>query len=115
MKRSLAQFQIMGHSGLLTAVAGGPSVLLTTVNTARILGVSPRTVRLWAECQILPAFKFGKQWRFDEELLRSWIESRDNQSNGRLDQRFTRMPNGTAAIIAGKPLVTVHSRYLKEL
>ncbi len=53
--------------------------LLTTFRTAQFLGVSPRTVRLWAECNYLPAFKFGKQWRFEEARLLEWVLANDNQ------------------------------------
>ena len=55
---------------------------LTTSKTAQILGVSPKTVRFWAECSYLPAFKFGKQWRFDEARLLEWSQAHNNQSFG---------------------------------
>jgi len=38
--------------------------LLTTAEVAGLLRISPRTVRLWAECSELPALRVGKQWRF---------------------------------------------------
>ena len=38
--------------------------LLTTCEVAVLLGVSSRTVRLWAESLQIPAVKMGKQWRF---------------------------------------------------
>ncbi|MGA2598968.1 MAG: excisionase family DNA-binding protein [Bryobacteraceae bacterium] len=28
------------------------------------LCVSVRTIRLWAECSVIPAVKMGRQWRF---------------------------------------------------
>ena len=55
------------------------ATLLTTFKTAQFLGVSPRTIRLWAESSYLPAFKFGKQWRFDEARLLEWAQAKDNQ------------------------------------
>jgi excisionase family DNA binding protein len=39
-------------------------LLLTTKEAAQILSVAPRTVRLWAESLVLPAFKVGNHWRF---------------------------------------------------
>jgi excisionase family DNA binding protein len=49
--------------------------LLTTAAVAKWLGVSTRTVCLWAECAELPAIKIGRQWRFREGDLWRWIES----------------------------------------
>jgi excisionase family DNA binding protein len=37
---------------------------LKTSEVATALRISSRTVRLWAECLVLPAVKIGKQWRF---------------------------------------------------
>jgi len=48
--------------------------LLTTEIVARWLGVSTRTLRLWAECEEIPAFKLRKQWRFREEEIRAWLK-----------------------------------------
>jgi excisionase family DNA binding protein len=61
---------------------------LSTENVARRLGVSPRTVRLWAELGELPAAKFGRQWRFEEHLLANWISKRNvlpSSKNGTYD------------------------------
>jgi excisionase family DNA binding protein len=56
-------------------VRGLPSQnLLTTSAVATWLGISPRTVCLWAECQEIPAIKLGRQWRFRESDLRRWLE-----------------------------------------
>ena len=49
--------------------------LLTTAAVARWLGVSTRTVCLWAECKELPAIKIGRQWRFREGELSAWLQS----------------------------------------
>ncbi|SPF54308.1 hypothetical protein SBA4_630019 [Candidatus Sulfopaludibacter sp. SbA4] len=49
--------------------------LLTTAAVARWLGVSTRTVCLWAECRELPAIKIGRQWRFREGELSAWLQS----------------------------------------
>ena len=49
--------------------------LLTTAAVAKWLGVSTRTVCLWAECKELPAIKIGRQWRFREGELSNWLQS----------------------------------------
>ena len=51
--------------------------LLTTAAVARWLGVSTRTVCLWAECKELPAIKIGRQWRFREGELSAWLQTPD--------------------------------------
>src|SRR2546429_6262289 len=43
--------------------------LLTTAAVSKWLGVSTRTVCLWAECKEIPAIKIGRQWRFFEKEL----------------------------------------------
>jgi excisionase family DNA binding protein len=52
----------------------GPEPLLTTAVVSRWLGVSSRTLCLWAECGEVPALKIGRQWRFRESELRRWLE-----------------------------------------
>jgi excisionase family DNA binding protein len=49
--------------------------LLSTAAVAKWLGVSTRTVCLWAECQEIPGIKLGRQWRFRESELREWLET----------------------------------------
>lgn len=50
-----------------------PPSLLTTAQVATWLGISPRTVCLWAECSELPGIKVGRQWRFDREAIEQWL------------------------------------------
>ena len=38
--------------------------LLRTEKVASRLQVAVRTIRLWAECGVVPALKIGRQWRF---------------------------------------------------
>lgn len=47
--------------------------LLTTASVAKWLGVSTRTLCLWAECKEIPAIKIGRQWRFRESELANWL------------------------------------------
>lgn len=50
-----------------------PSRLLRTEEVARWLDISPRTIRLWAECSELQAVKVGRQWRFKKEDVLRWL------------------------------------------
>lgn len=50
---------------------------LTSSQVTKWLGVSTRTVCLWAENTQLPAVKLGRQWRFQEAQVQQWFESHD--------------------------------------
>ncbi len=54
---------------------------LPTSVVASRLGVSARTVRLWAECGEIPAVKIGRQWRIEETELERWLSRRFQVSN----------------------------------
>ena len=49
--------------------------VLTTTQVAKIIGVAPRTVCLWAESLQIPGHKLGRQWRFDEAEIEGWLKS----------------------------------------
>jgi len=51
--------------------------LMTTAAVSRWLGVSTRTLCLWAECKEIPAIKIGRQWRFRESELAGWLRNPD--------------------------------------
>lgn len=51
--------------------------LMTTAAVSKWLGISTRTLCLWAECQEIPAIKVGRQWRFRESELASWLRNSD--------------------------------------
>ena len=63
----------------MTSAAIGALVLppkrryLSTAAVAGRLGLSARTVRLWAECGEIPAVKAGRQWRISESVLEEWL------------------------------------------
>ena len=59
--------------------------LISTATVAKWLGVSPRTVCLWAECREIPAVKIGRHWRFREEELKQWLDS--TQARMRLERK----------------------------
>ena len=52
-----------------------PDSILAQEQVADWLGVSTRSVCLWAECREIPGIKIGRQWRFRESELRQWLES----------------------------------------
>ena len=54
--------------------------LLTTAAVSRWLGVSTRTLCLWAECNEIPAIKIGRQWRFRESEVTNWLTSERQSS-----------------------------------
>jgi len=47
--------------------------LLTTAEVAKWLGISTRSVCLWAEYGEIPAIKIGRQWRFRHDELSGWL------------------------------------------
>jgi excisionase family DNA binding protein len=51
--------------------------LLTTEAVSKWLGLSTRTLCLWAECEEIPAIKVGRQWRFRQSEVADWLQSRD--------------------------------------
>ena len=57
--------------------------LLTSTQVAGWLGMSQRTVCLWAELEEIPAFKLGHQWRFREDAVRRWLEVRTSVRPGK--------------------------------
>jgi excisionase family DNA binding protein len=59
--------------------------LLTTAQVAIWLGISQRTVCLWAELEEIPAFKLGHQWRFREDEVRRWLERRTSAAKARVE------------------------------
>jgi excisionase family DNA binding protein len=50
---------------------------LSTSTVATRLGVSQRTVRIWAECGEIPAIKLGRQWRINEEAFSEWLSAHE--------------------------------------
>jgi excisionase family DNA binding protein len=54
--------------------------LLTSREIAVRLGVSNRTVRLWAELDEMPAIRVGRQWRFRLDDVEAWVTRRINHT-----------------------------------
>ncbi len=82
----------------MTPVTDTTSYLLATRTrylpvavVARKLGVSTRSIRLWAQCGELPAIKVGRQWRIEEASLHQWItNSQQNRAGLRSDMQDSR-------------------------
>jgi excisionase family DNA binding protein len=55
---------------------GSNEFFLTAAEVSRILGISRRTVRLWAETGEMRAVKAGRQWRFRKADVREWLTRR---------------------------------------
>jgi excisionase family DNA binding protein len=54
--------------------------LLTIIEAAELLQLSPRTVHRMIQNKKLPgAFKIGGQWRLNESKLAQWLEDRSPQ------------------------------------
>lgn len=51
--------------------------LMKTRAVAEWLGVSVRTLRLWAECGEVRAIKVGSHWRFQRSDVTEWLEKRN--------------------------------------
>ncbi len=59
----------------LPSLAQSDKGTLATSEVARTLGISCRTLRLWAECGEIPATRVGRQWRFHADQVNRWIEN----------------------------------------
>ena len=60
--------------------------LLTSTDAATLLGVSVRTVCLWAECSELPAYKVGRRWLFQRDEITHWLEQQRHTTCERTEQ-----------------------------
>lgn len=55
---------------------------LSLNDTAKYLGLSPKTLYAWAEGGKMPAYKVGRVWRFDREEVDGFV--RGIESNSRM-------------------------------
>jgi excisionase family DNA binding protein len=62
------------------------AAVLTSQEAARLLGAHVETIRRMARKGAIPAFKIGKDWRFNKAALLNW-----SQSNPALEKRATIM------------------------
>ncbi len=49
---------------------------LSVGDTAKYLGLSPKTIYSWAEKGTIPAYKVGRVWRFDRAELDDFVRGR---------------------------------------
>jgi excisionase family DNA binding protein len=62
----------------------GVSRYLSTANVAARLNVTTRSVRLWAECGEIPAVKFGRLGRFEQQAFEQWLTAKTSVGSARL-------------------------------
>jgi excisionase family DNA binding protein len=86
----------------------GLEPFLTTAAVSRWLGVSTRTLCLWAECKEIPAVKIGRQWRFRESELRRWLEGQRASKMKNHSDRKASSTRFAESFFAGS--FTVHCR-----
>jgi len=68
-----------------------PGDILTLQQASELLKIDADTLRVLARHGKVPATKIGRQWRFDEGLLREWVRERSLNSLARSE------PAGTTA------------------
>ena len=57
-----------------------PGDILTLQQASELLKIDADTLRVLARKGKVPATKIGRQWRFDESLLREWVRERSLSS-----------------------------------
>ena len=53
--------------------------LLTIKEVAKLLRLSPQTLYKMLEHGEIPAMRIGKQWRFERDSVRDWLQTRGEQ------------------------------------
>jgi excisionase family DNA binding protein len=76
-------------------------VMYTSVEAAKLLGVTPRTIQIWADNGVLPARKTsGGHRRFPESVLETFLKELDEKSrHGRKNNR-PRQPDRYRILVA---------------
>ncbi len=64
----------------MSATAPIEKLLLTEVETAQVLGVSPRTVWGLADSGELPTVRVGRAKRYDRRDIEAWIQRRKGEA-----------------------------------
>ncbi len=59
----------------MTSESDNSQTLMGPAEVAKYLGMTERTILLWAQQQKLPAFKVGSVWRFRRSEVDRWLES----------------------------------------
>lgn len=63
--------------GGCSGVSDRGSLWLTARQIAERLGVTDRTVRIWADQGLIPAIKVRRQWRFRRREFENWLDTQD--------------------------------------
>jgi excisionase family DNA binding protein len=66
-----------------------PCLLWTDRQVAAAIGMNVKRVQELARTGLLPGFKVGRKWRFDQEAIRSWARS---DGTSEQDSRRTNAP-----------------------
>ena len=61
-----------GPVSIATPISRRCRYLSTSIVAIR-LGVTARTIRLWAESGRIPAIKIGRQWRIEANTFETWL------------------------------------------
>lgn len=48
--------------------------IMTLEEVAKYLKVKPQTIYSWAQKNIIPAAKIGKEWRFRKSVIDKWFD-----------------------------------------
>jgi excisionase family DNA binding protein len=56
--------------------------VLTAAEVAKLVKVSPSTVKRLANQGIIQGFKFGDQWRFKRQSIEEYVRKQEEQSRG---------------------------------
>lgn len=59
------------------------SALMSLAEVSRYLGMSERTIYVWAQEGKIPAFKLGSAWRFRQSDVDEWLEDRRSGAGAR--------------------------------
>ncbi len=70
-ERNTFTHKVNGEQGRTTSLGA----VLNLREAAAILHCHPKTLRLMAQAQKIPARRVGKLWRFSEDRLREWLEA----------------------------------------
>jgi excisionase family DNA binding protein len=58
------------------------TIVLTLEEVAQFLRVHPSTVYRLLRKRIIPAFKVGSDWRFNQESVESWVKKLEATEGG---------------------------------
>ena len=49
--------------------------LMSIPQVAKYLGMTERTIYMWAQDEKIPAYKLGGMWKFKKSSIDEWVES----------------------------------------